>query len=356
MGLKGDPVYLEEVIRGAGVSVSVFPGALDRGHGDCGYVTHVIDHHTGAPVGSNPGPGVIANHPSLGLCSQIHLSRKGHATVCGVGIAWHAGNGSWPGLPTNNANSMTIGIEAENSGTEGWSSEQYWAYVRINAAILRKIKEDSSHSIGHKEWAGPAQGKWDPGGMDMNKFRADIGNMMAELDGVKPAVPVIENQIDRVRFFSDWLGKRLHEGERKCKDGVGRYVDFENGSIYWHPDTGAVPVPKLVYEVWAARGWEIEFLGYPQRFHVVYESEGDLQSFQGGTIARRYGTAGFVCHGVIGRRWVEEGGVRGVDGNPTKLGWPTSDEYDFDGGRRQDFERGSLVWHPSGAIQILGEK
>lgn len=354
MTWTGDPVFLEQVIRDAGVSVSLYPGALDRGQGDFYQIWGIIDHHTGAPVGSNPGPGAIANHPTLGLASQIHLSRKGVATICGVGIAYHAGEGSWPGIRTNAANQVTIGVEAENSGTEGWSSEQYWAYVRINAAILRKIEQPSSHTIGHKEWA-KVQGKWDPGGMDMGKFRADVGNMIAELNGVKPDVPVIENQIDRVRFFSDWLGKRLHDGEKPCKDSVGRYADFENGSIYWHPDTGAVPIPKLVYEVWAARGWEIEFLGYPQRFHVVYEGEGDLQSFQGGTIARRYGTPGFVCHGVIGRRWIEEGGVRDVDGKPTKLGWPTSDEYDFAGGRRQDFEHGSLLWHPSGAIEITGD-
>lgn len=28
--------------------------------------------------------------------------------------------------------------------------------------------------IGHKEWAGKSQGKWDPGAIDMNIFRADI--------------------------------------------------------------------------------------------------------------------------------------------------------------------------------------
>ncbi|NKR57492.1 hypothetical protein GS474_16135 [Rhodococcus hoagii] len=355
MAWTGDPDWLEQAVRDAGVSTSIHNGSVDRGHGNMGTLWGVIAHHTGAPVGSNPGPGVIANHPSLGLASQIHLARNGHATICGIGIAWHAGNGSWRGLPTNNANPVTIGIEAENSGTEGWSPDQYWAYVRICAAIANRLGYNASRVIAHKEWAGPAQGKWDPGGMNMDKFRADIDNMRAELVGKKPAVPVIENQIDRVRHFSGWLGDRLHTGERDAAKG-GKYADFEHGSIYWHPDTGAVAVPTLVYEVWKRNDWERGLLGFPQRFHVVYKDEGDVQSFQGGTIARQYGTPGFVCHGAIGRRWIEEGGVRDVNGNPTKLGWPTSDEYDFDGGRRQDFEHGSLVWHPSGAIQITGDK
>ena len=173
MTWTGDPVWLADVLRAEGIKVVEYPGWKDRGHGDMGTIWGVVAHHTGNnPPGNNPG--YIANHPSLGLCSQIHLSRDGVATVVGVGVAWHAGSGSYPGLPTNGANERTIGIEAENNGTEGWSPAQYDAYVRCCAAILRKVGQPASHAIGHKEWAGAAQGKWDPGGMDMNKFRADI--------------------------------------------------------------------------------------------------------------------------------------------------------------------------------------
>lgn len=173
MTWTGDPVWLADVLRAEGIKVVEYPGWKDRGHGDMGTIWGVVAHHTGNnPPGNNPG--YIANHPSLGLCSQIHLSRDGVATVVGVGVAWHAGSGSYPGLPTNGANERTIGIEAENNGTEGWSPAQYDAYVRCCAAIFRKVGQPASHAIGHKEWAGAAQGKWDPGGMDMNKFRADI--------------------------------------------------------------------------------------------------------------------------------------------------------------------------------------
>ncbi|MFC9768945.1 N-acetylmuramoyl-L-alanine amidase [Rhodococcus jostii] len=173
MAWTGDPVWLADVLRGEGLPVVEYPGWKDRGHGDFGTIWGVIAHHTGNnPPGNNPG--YIASHPTLGLCSQLHLSREGVFTVCGVGVAWHAGTGSYPGLPANDANTRTIGIEAENNGTEGWGPRQYDAYVRGVAAILRKLGHDSSHAIGHKEWAGAAQGKWDPGGMDMNRFRADI--------------------------------------------------------------------------------------------------------------------------------------------------------------------------------------
>lgn len=173
MAWTGDPVWIADVLRAEGLPVVEYPGWRDRGHGDMGTIWGVIAHHTGNNPPAN-NPGYIANHPQLGLCSQLHLSRDGVFTVCGVGIAWHAGAGSYPGLPTNDANRVTIGIEAENNGTEGWGPKQYDAYVRGVAAILRKLGHNSSRVIGHKEWAGKSQGKWDPGGMDMNRFRTDV--------------------------------------------------------------------------------------------------------------------------------------------------------------------------------------
>ncbi|NMM84321.1 hypothetical protein B2J88_08100 [Rhodococcus sp. SRB_17] len=168
-----DPLWLADELRKEGVAVVEYPAWKDRGHGDFGTIWGVVAHHTGGnPPGNNPGN--IANHPTLGLCSQIHLSRTGVATVVGAGIANHAGRGSWPGISENNANAVTIGVEAENNGTEGWTPAQYDAYVRICAAICRKIGQPASHVIAHWEWAGAAQGKWDPGGLDMDKFRADI--------------------------------------------------------------------------------------------------------------------------------------------------------------------------------------
>lgn len=174
-----DPLWLPDVLRAAGLSVDEYPGWRDRGHGDFGGIWGVMCHHTGNNPPAN-NPGYIANHPTLGLCSQLHLSRSGVYTVCGAGIAWHAGNGSYPGLPANDANRLTIGIEAENNGTEGWSAAQYAAYVRGTAAILRQLGQPASHAIGHKEWAGAAQGKWDPGGIDMSLFRTDVARDITE--------------------------------------------------------------------------------------------------------------------------------------------------------------------------------
>jgi hypothetical protein len=142
--LVGDPVWIPDVLRAEGLVCNEINGWRDRGHGDFGEIWGIVCHHTGS---NNASPESIAFHPELGLASQLHLSRTGVYTMCGVGIAWHAGSGSYPGLPTNGANAKTIGIEAANDGggspgkphRSSWPDVQYDAYVRGVAAILRKL-------------------------------------------------------------------------------------------------------------------------------------------------------------------------------------------------------------------------
>lgn len=358
-----DPTWLTPVLRGAGLKVEEFPGAYNRGHGDFGDVWGVIDHHTGS-FGETPNG--IANHPSLGLASQLYLGRYGGYTLCGVGIAWHAGTGSWPGLPTNNANQCTIGIEAANDGTSGWSEAQYGDYVRGNAAILNKLKKDSSHSIGHKEW-GAIQGKWDPGGIDMKRFRQQIAQMQANLlnPKVDPTAPVV-NMIELEAKENPWVGVRHGkpgaEGEKVCgPDGKGRWVEYDNAHIYFHPAIGAFAIPhadKLIpgsgiFEAWASRGWEGGFLGYPVRDFSFVEGhgvKGAVMAFQGGVlyVANDPKIGAHSVQGIIGQRWSKEGFEDGP------LGWPISEEQDNgSGGKIQHFQFGSLQWDPSGAVKEL---
>lgn len=170
---RGDPLFLPEVLRAFGVKVIELDGWRDRGHGDFDVIQGVFGHHTGT---DKDIPHYIANHPDLGLCSQIHLNRDGTAVICGAGIAYHAGRGEYPGWPTNAANQVAIGIEAASSGTSPWPAEQLDAYYRTCAAILWYLGKDATTAtlLGHKEYSGRAQGKWDPGGIEMNLFRKRV--------------------------------------------------------------------------------------------------------------------------------------------------------------------------------------
>lgn len=172
-GWRGDPTFLPEVLRAFGVKVVEAPSWKEIGHGDFGVIQGVFIHHIGSDRyhWSN-----IQNHPELGLCSQIHLSREGVATIVGAGIAWHAGRGEYKNWATNNANQFAIGIEAESNGTSPWPQVELDAYYRICAGILWFLGKRATTDtlLGHKEYSGRAQGKWDPGGIDMNDFRARV--------------------------------------------------------------------------------------------------------------------------------------------------------------------------------------
>lgn len=131
----------------------------------------MICHHTGADEA--PPERIAAGTAALtGPLAQLHVAQNGTVTVIAARIARHAGPGRYPGLPTDEADRHTIGIRAVNTGTEGWSPPQYDALVRCCAAILRKLGQPSSHVIGHREW-NPR--KWDPGALDVDRLRSDVG-------------------------------------------------------------------------------------------------------------------------------------------------------------------------------------
>jgi uncharacterized protein with LGFP repeats len=73
-----------------------------------------------------------------------------------------------------------------------------------------------------------------------------------------------------------------------CPDGHGFFRHFwNNGSIYWTPETGAHEVHGAIREKWASMGWEKSFLGYPVTDEIAGDNPqttGAFQVFQGGTI------------------------------------------------------------------------
>lgn len=245
-----------------------------------------------------------------------------------------------------------------------------WGLRTMPASRIAKIREGLRLFEGTVFW-GADWGRADEMHYQIGFREGDarLTNFAAKLDnghlGIYAADPapapkpiVIANEIDaETKVAAAWIGTRLHDGERPCKDGAGRYVDFTNGSIYWHPDLNvvdgkarAIAVPAAVYNTWTGLQWEQGQLGYPIARHTVIDGVGDVQRFQGGVICRRYGQAGRIVYGAILERWEALGGVNG------QYGWPVTDENaDGDAGRAQTFERGLLRWHPSGVVGSLDE-
>jgi hypothetical protein len=192
----GDPVWLEDVLRPAlGDRLKTMPGWQNSGHGDYQDIRGVMVHHTGN--GRASAQSIRDGRPDLaGPLSNLHIAQDGTVTIVAVGVCWHAGQGSYPWLPTDNANWHMIGIECAwpmdaNNKAEPWPDAQILSMRDTCAALATKLGVDASHVIGHKEYAGAAQGKWDPGNLDMNWFRGEIAkDMRGEFNKPQPGGPV----------------------------------------------------------------------------------------------------------------------------------------------------------------------
>ncbi|WP_306358860.1 MULTISPECIES: N-acetylmuramoyl-L-alanine amidase [unclassified Nocardia] len=161
------------MLRAEGLRVIEHDGWRQRGRGDFLDVRGVLCHHT-AGGGANDWRIVQNGRPDLpGPLAQLVLERDGTYRVIAVGVCWHAGRGSWPGWPTNNANYHVIGIEAVSRGDgTDWTPAQLDAYRRGCAAILRRLGRSAADCVAHREYS--SEGKIDPAGIDMRVFRADV--------------------------------------------------------------------------------------------------------------------------------------------------------------------------------------
>lgn len=145
---------------------------------------------------------------------------------------------------------------------------------------------------------------------------------------------------------SGWLGFPT-TGETKTPDGVGRYVHFENGSIYWTPSTGAYAIPGDMFSAWGENGWETGDLKYPVA-EASQVGDGYVQKFQGGYLTRNPdGKSHYIVHGAIGEKYGELGTAT------SQLGYPTSNEIAVKGGAFQAFEKGNIYWSPSTGAHVI---
>lgn len=132
------------------------------------------------------------------LC-QLALDRNGTVYVSAAGRANHGGTAKATGpMPSGDANTLYVGIEAMNTGTEGWTATQYDAYARLCAALCKHYHWPASHVRAHRETS--VTGKWDPGELDMDSFRRDIA---ALIEGTEDMAYTDWPQEDRDALVAD---------------------------------------------------------------------------------------------------------------------------------------------------------
>lgn len=164
---------------------------------------------------------------------------------------------------------------------------------------------------------------------------------------VPPIIGAIRVAYDRVKEAGAPKGPEV-----PTLDKVGRWQEFSNGVIYWHPqiDNGRAHYVKGgILEKWRKLGSEL-VTGYP----ITDESptpdgQGRFNHFSGGWSIYYHPRTGISeVHGGIRNKWEQLGWERGI-------GYPKTDELGTpDGvGRYNHFEGGSIYYHPATGIHLV---
>ncbi|MBT2480363.1 FG-GAP-like repeat-containing protein [Streptomyces sp. ISL-94] len=146
----------------------------------------------------------------------------------------------------------------------------------------------------------------------------------------------------------------------ESSDAVGRFVHFrkdgetsDNGSIYWHPSSGAWTVVNGIRQKWMSLGAEKGVMGYPTSDEALtFDNVGWFSTFSGpdgsgGAIYWTWDFGGQSVRGTIYKKYIELGGPSGP------LGYPTTDETNHPDGvgrynhfrhRGQTADTASIYW------------
>lgn len=173
----------------------------------------VLCHHTGDKADGRKYADWLAKVGRSDLPAPLcHLSLDRECTVyvIAAGRANHAGKAKASGpMRSGDGNALYIGIEAQNTGSEGWSHKgtdaagktitQREAYERLCAALCKHYGWPASHVRAHRETS--VTGKWDPGQIDMDKHRAAVAAWIknGEDDDMAMLEERITSKIEEVR-------------------------------------------------------------------------------------------------------------------------------------------------------------
>lgn len=171
---------LADAARLSGLTVVELPGWQSRGRPGAFAPRGVLCHHTGGEADGRAYVDWMAleGRPDLPapLC-QLALSRTGVVYVLAAGRANHGGSAKAAGpMPAGDANALYVGVEALNTGSEGWTDVQRDAYARLCAALCRFYGWPAPHVRAHRETS--TTGKWDPGLLDMDEHRATVARLL----------------------------------------------------------------------------------------------------------------------------------------------------------------------------------
>jgi hypothetical protein len=226
-------LWMADVLRDAGCTVVEEPDWETRGQDGAFDPDGIMLHHDASPAGetSNGADVIINGRDDLpGLLAQIWLDYDGRWHLCGAGLAYHAGEGSWDGVTAGNK--KYIGVETDHTTNEEWTADQRTGGITGLVALADHLGiRDNATTLGkwliaHKEWA-PTR-KVDPDPLNMDDLRAVVLNPPA-LDEGAPVDTLAKSSKSERAIGGEWVDLKLSDKEG---DPTGQYA-VRKGPAGW---------------------------------------------------------------------------------------------------------------------------
>ncbi|MBV6697819.1 hypothetical protein KV557_11860 [Kitasatospora aureofaciens] len=121
----------------------------------------------------------------------------------------------------------------------------------------------------------------------------------------------------------------------------GRFQQFQNGIILWHPDDAHPVYGDILTAFWATdaeRRWGFPTSDEADAAKAPNGTRGRYQFFEHGLFLWSPQTGTHEIHGAINDAFA-------ANGREAALGYPTTDEVDENGGKAQHFQAATIHWN-----------
>ena len=259
------------------------------------------------------------------------------------------------------ADDVNVIAKYRDSGTHDWPYWQYemtqaWPYIAQTFGLSEEDRGVKCAAVGKIAEAEKRQRSQNLGTCTTNEYDAANGGKVQDFrngrvywkkdaDKAWATWGRIGARYSAMNGPSSWLGYPTGE-EHQIKGGF--FQQFENGAIYWTPQTGAVEVKSDIIDAWGKHGWETGAFGYPTAPAQQVAGGGAVQQFQNGVAVRDKDGKVRMIEGKIGEKYIEAGGPA-----DSSLGFPRSEEIKVKGGAFTQFEHGNIYWSASSGAHII---
>ncbi|TQF03143.1 hypothetical protein E6W39_13905 [Kitasatospora acidiphila] len=123
----------------------------------------------------------------------------------------------------------------------------------------------------------------------------------------------------------------------------GRFQQFQNGIILWHPDEAHPVYGDILRTFWATdaeRHWGFPTTDEADAAQAPNGTRGRYQFFEHGLFLWSAATGTHEVHDAIYDAFA-------ANGREAALGYPTTDEVDDNGGKAQHFQNATIHWNPT---------